>query len=137
HDRQLDLPAPPAPPRKPPVHLKPPDELAKVVVAKSYKLDASAKLRVPLTLYFSRAVIERLHERAIREGTPLAVMVQGIMERRRGGAGTLPHGTRDPPGLLGACATDEVRSCDRPRCPRKATRQRQRCPQRPIGDRDS
>src|SRR5262245_41666779 len=73
-----------APTRKPPVHLKPPDELARIVVAKSYKLDASGKLRVPLTLFFARAFIARLHERPIREGTTLATMVQELLEREVG-----------------------------------------------------
>src|SRR5262245_12522365 len=64
---QLDLPAPkpaPTPKSRAPV-IQDPAELAKVVVRKSYKESASGRLRVPITVFLERAVIERLHERAI------------------------------------------------------------------------
>ena len=83
-DSQLDLPQPrpgPTAARKPPVHLKEPDELARMMVARSYKPDASGKLRVPLTLFLERAVMERLHERAIKDGTSVAAMVEDLIRR--------------------------------------------------------
>ena len=67
--------------RKPPVHLKEPDELARTMVARSYRLDVSSKLRVPLTLFLERAVMERLHERAIKDGTSVAAMVEDLIRR--------------------------------------------------------
>jgi len=86
HDGSLlDLPQPASAPTaakgKAPIHLKEPAELARIAVERSYKLDASGKLRVPLTLFLERAVMERLHERAIRGDTSLAAMVAELLSR--------------------------------------------------------
>jgi len=84
-DSQLDLPQPASAPTaakgKAPIHPKEPAELARIVVERSYKRDASGKLRVPLTLFLERAVMERLHERAIKEDTSLAAMVAELLRR--------------------------------------------------------
>jgi hypothetical protein len=84
-ETQLDLPAPPAATPKPRAPLKDPAELAKIVVRKSYQPGASGRLRVPLTLFLERVVIERLHERAIREDKNLEAQVEEILEREAGG----------------------------------------------------
>jgi hypothetical protein len=66
---QLNLPTPkPAPSPKPRARVQDdPVALAKVAVAKTYTVSATGRLRVPLVVFLERAVIERLHERAIRE----------------------------------------------------------------------
>jgi len=51
------------------------------MVARSYRLDVSSKLRVPLTLFLERAVMERLHEQAIKNGTSSAAMVEDLIRR--------------------------------------------------------
>ena len=85
-DLQPDLfgPGPPKPsPKQPSSIPQDPAELAKLAVAKRYKPGASGRLKVPLTLFLDRGVIERLTERALREGKSLVALVEEILERER------------------------------------------------------
>jgi len=78
---QLDLGLTKPSPKRPTPLPQDPAELAKLAVSKRYQPGASGRLKVPMTLYLDRAVIERLTERALREDKQLAALVEEILER--------------------------------------------------------